>query len=463
MDFSALSQSNPRMLQLLNPRQSSQCCPANFSPDPCRGCNTKTQLCQQFVPTNCQCPYNKCVNISAPSSGSGGSGSSTLGGALGGILGALLIAVGLFFIWRQRRNRAKIIQARMQADAKVRAAAAEKFRPGRDGAASVVGQNTNTQTHPGRPLSTVSSKKSTHGTLGGQSASAHGPSSSSGHTAQQQQGGAAQVDPFADPEEDEDTEWTELRADGLTTFKSPTPVGGNTLADAEEEEMLDGLGALAGNRRHSTGAATHLSRITEGAEEDEDEWRSLAPTIRSSFRLSTHAPPLPFDAVSIAQHAAGLTAPASAGGRPSSTFSARTGTSTMSSTPAALLASAPISSATGNLGGNLLVPRSATQPPPSSHRLSTLTTATGISMASSIGDYIIATPETITAEGARRVQLGKSKPQLVRTLSNAKSSRTAASGSGSVDADAEGDAKSGASNGLRDVHVDDDLASVKTR
>ncbi|KAK0527353.1 hypothetical protein OC834_004455 [Tilletia horrida] len=436
MDFSALSQSQPRPRMLLVPRADPQCCPAGFSPEPCRGCNPKTQICQQLVPTNCQCPYNTCVNISGASSGSG-AGSSVLGGALGGILGALAVAIALFLFWRQKRHRSKLLQARVKADAKVRAAAAEKFRPARDGAVSAPGL------HPShRPISQSSSKRSARLSGGalGPSASAGGagaaagtgtaPNSSHGHgsSANSGTGRPSTSDPFADPDGDEDTEWTELRADGLTTFKKPTD------EDAEEDEMLDGLGALV-NRRHSTGAATHLSRITEG-EEDEDERRSLAPTVRSSvFRMSHHAPPMPADAVTLAQQAAGILAPVHATSlRPHSALSSRTGSSsgggargsfsndvlgtgtdtgvtTADSTQSAAVSTAtslalPMSSLSGGGGGGsgtLLTPRSGSHPNP--NRLSTLTTATGISMASSIGDYVITTSQTVTPETAKRVQV----------------------------------------------------------
>lgn len=62
-------------------------------------------------------------------------------------------------------------------------------------------------------------------------------------------------------EVDAETEWTEMRADGLQTFppQSSSP-GGRTHTDDQHHSVL----------RYSSGAATHLSRITEGAEDAED-------------------------------------------------------------------------------------------------------------------------------------------------------------------------------------------------
>ncbi|KAK0552467.1 hypothetical protein OC846_002871 [Tilletia horrida] len=449
----------------------SQCCPQGYQVPACPPCNYKTQTCQQLAPTNCSCSYNVCVNISKSGSSSG-SGSSTLGGALGGILGALAVAVALFIFWRQKRNRAKIIQARVKADAKVRAAAAEKFRPGRataDGGAPINAAGTGVSANLGsghkRPLSqgsSISRRSGPHtntlGAAGSTMLAAVGPGSN-GH-------GIA-IDPFADPADhldDEDTEWTELRPDGLTTFKksnptSPTsPSGGAHGDDAEEEEMLDGLGALVGARRHSTGAATHLSRITEGAEEDEDERRSLAPTVRSSFRLSTHAPPMPADAVNlVAQQAAATASLRSAAGALN-----RGGASSPS--PQAMSLALPMGGLTASApgdGGNLLSPGSFSGlQVPNSRRLSTQTTATGISMASSIGEVVTAT----TSEPIRRVQLTQDKPQLVRTLSGG---RSEAGGEGSVRAqegrDSYVQSRPMSSATLKPAHVDDeiDLESIR--
>ncbi|KAE8222715.1 hypothetical protein CF319_g4131 [Tilletia indica] len=423
------------------------------------------------MPTNCQCAYNTCVNINQPNSGGGGGGSSALGGALGGVLGALAVALALFLFWRQKRQRSKLLQARVKADAKVRAAAAEKFRPGRDGTNSALGGGATGGQQAGgdRRHSGNSSKRSVqgggstgvHSTSAANSTNLLAPPGSAASSVNQNGGAPGRTstsDPFADPD-DEDTEYTELRADGLTTFKNAD------VMDAEEEEMLDGLGALV-NRRHSTGAATHLSRITEGNEDDDDERRSLAPTVRSSFRMSTHAPPMPADALSIAQQAAGIisgSAPHSL--RPVSGLSSRSGASSSGGsgdqvgaiTTATSLA--PTNYATGN--NSLNIPRTPTSASSNPNRLSTLTTATGISMASSIGEYVISMPQTISPEAARRVQLGQERPQMVRSLSsNSMNSNSA-----------EGDGLGGAappppsivSSGMGDVHRDDEVDSLRTR
>ncbi|CAD6884716.1 unnamed protein product [Tilletia controversa] len=442
MESSALAQSKPRMV--LVARADSQCCPAGFSPEPCRGCNPNTQRCNQYFPTNCQCAYNVCENItsSPANSPAGGAGSGALGGALGGVLGALAIALALFLFWRHKRQRAKLLQARMKADAKVRAAAAEKFRPGREGAISAAsGGPASANTTQDRRLSQQSSKRSVQTLSIGHASNllGSGPSSANNNNNGTSTaiatgtgtGRKSPLDPFVDPADDEDTEWTELRADGLTTFKNPADA--NNLMDNEEEEMLDGLGALV-NRRHSTGAATHLSRITEGNEDDEDERRSLAPTVRDSFRLSAHAPPMPFDAVSIAQQAAGMLSSAPASLRPLSAYSSQSGASVGRVTTAS-----PQNNNNGGGAASLLNPRmnAPSNSSSSSNRLSTLTTATGLSMASSIGDYVISMSQSISPQAPRRVQLGQERPTLVRTLSHEQ-------GQGQAEEQAEG---SGEGNG----------------
>ncbi|KAE8211130.1 hypothetical protein CF327_g5091 [Tilletia walkeri] len=414
--------------------------------------------------TNCQCAYNTCVNINQPNSGGGG-GSSALGGALGGVLGALAVALALFLFWRQKRQRSKLLQARVKADAKVRAAAAEKFRPGREGTAAgqqqaAGGDRRHSGNSSKRSVQGGAGSTGVHSTSATNSTNLLAPPGSAASSANQNGGAPGRTstsDPFADPD-DEDTEYTELRADGLTTFKNAD------VMDAEEEEMLDGLGALV-NRRHSTGAATHLSRITEGNEDDDDERRSLAPTVRSSFRMSTHAPPMPADALSIAQQAAGIisgSAPQSL--RPVSGLSSRSGASSSGGsgdqvgaiTTATSLA--PTTYATGN--NSLNIPRTPTAASSNPNRLSTLTTATGISMASSIGEYVISMPQTISPEAARRVQLGQERPQMVRSLSSNSTNSTSAEGDGGGAAPPP---PSIVSSGMGDVHRDDEVDSLRTR
>ncbi|UZJ56924.1 hypothetical protein CBS101457_006244 [Exobasidium rhododendri] len=61
---------------------------------------------------------------------------------------------------------------------------------------------------------------------------------------------------------DEDTEYTEMRDDGLTTHRLPP-------GQAQKQPIF--LDHIEAPQRKSIGAATHLSRITEGAEDEDDE------------------------------------------------------------------------------------------------------------------------------------------------------------------------------------------------
>lgn len=135
---------------------------------------------------------------------------------MGAVLGVLAIALVGFFFWRRKKNREKAAKAQARVDAKVRAAAEEKFRPGR----------------------------------------------------QPSEGTA---------EEEEDTEWTEMGGDGLVAV---TGTAG---------EQADQLGDMMPPKRFSSGAATHLSRITEGVEEDEDELEELRSRTNSARSRSLTA------------------------------------------------------------------------------------------------------------------------------------------------------------------------------
>ena len=142
-------------------------------------------------------------------------------------MGVLAVAAVLFLIWKQRNKKSKQAKIKARNDAKVKAAAGEKFRPGQQkrgaGANSVLSDDRSTRT------GTAASR--------------------------------AQEEAELEEVDEEDIEYTELRPDGLTTFK-------------KEEDEHDTLGALVGlgvNRRYSTSAATHLSRISEGQEVEDDD------------------------------------------------------------------------------------------------------------------------------------------------------------------------------------------------
>lgn len=157
---------------------------------------------------------------------------------MGGVLVALALAALLFWFWRKRHQRAKAAVRTARADAKVRAATAEKFHPGAN-KAKLLGD-----------ADTEEALKSR--SLGNRSTSPH----SSGRDGQEED---------EEGMNEEDVEWTVLREDGLTAFS-----GRLGQDDTLEQDM-------AALKRRSIGAATHLSRITEGAEdEDESEARQRA-------------------------------------------------------------------------------------------------------------------------------------------------------------------------------------------
>lgn len=193
--------------------------------DTCRTCPSLTacptcsigHMCQLTIPTSCaECPANSCVIDPAyhPSHRN----ASEIGGAIGGLLAIFTFASLLYWVYRQRQRKAKEALQRMRIATKLRAAEGEKFRPG---AKSLAG---------------------------------------SGNIRNPFRDGSSQEHEEENDVPEEDTEWTELREDGLTAFlKKPGAKSDPCYLD--EKDM----------HRKSIGAATHLSRITEGIEEDEEE------------------------------------------------------------------------------------------------------------------------------------------------------------------------------------------------
>ncbi|EPQ31044.1 uncharacterized protein PFL1_01233 [Pseudozyma flocculosa PF-1] len=182
-------------------------CAVCASIEPCPPCK-KGYQCQQIFRSSCQtCPVNKCVPIDGEGSGSSGSSSSSLGGALGGVLGALAIALVAFLLWR--RSRRKRIALENDARRRSELAAQEKRGLEKGGVTIQLGG-------------------------GGANGGANG---------------AHQPDLL-----DNDTEWTQIEGNPLESL--------DTLDPLQEPTVF---------KRRSFGAATHLSKITEGAEEEEED------------------------------------------------------------------------------------------------------------------------------------------------------------------------------------------------
>ncbi len=214
------------------------------------------------LPCGKSCLSNTC-KPDGSGSGGGASTGGTIGGAVGGALAVLAFAALAFFLWRRRDKRKKAAIALARNEAKVRAAAGEKFRPGERtkrmsaGTASVGGQST------GSGGADAKSARSglAPSTTGASSVSAAGASAVTAASAP-----APALDQLEEVDEEE-VEYTELRPDGLTTFKK---------GEDEQDTLGDLVGLGAGlNRRYSTSAATHLSRISEGMEYEDDDATSL--------------------------------------------------------------------------------------------------------------------------------------------------------------------------------------------
>lgn len=181
--------------------------------------------------------------------------SSPIGGVIGAILAVLVVlAIGYWF-WNRRKKKILEGERRKRNEEKVREAGVG-FRPKRksEGSGSGTGSGgvaIEMNDHL-KKRSVNSSNKSNGGT----------------------DTDGMEEEIIMDETLDEDTEWTEMRSDGLTVYKKPAG------SPQEEEYQI---------KRYSSGAATHLSRITEGNEDDEMSIRRA-----STLHPSVHnIPPLP--------------------------------------------------------------------------------------------------------------------------------------------------------------------------
>lgn len=255
----SLSTPSPRStLTMTAPRRRSACaqCP---SIAPCINCASPGQSCQQiFRPSGecATCPTNICVGSPSPSStgvapatnspssananadsGGGGGGGTSPGAIVGPVTavgGTLLVAAIFIVFWWKRRKTKRATRARLREDAKLRDAKARQF------------------------------------TVGG-----GGPGSASSHHSGRSPSVAGGATPGADGRGVE-TEWTELRTDGLQAYQ----------AHHYQEHQDSSLPYLP-HRRNSTGAATHLSRITEGQEDaGGEDARSSASAAHRYSQLS---------------------------------------------------------------------------------------------------------------------------------------------------------------------------------
>ncbi|PWZ03722.1 hypothetical protein BCV70DRAFT_155231 [Testicularia cyperi] len=194
---------------------------------PCPSCPSGYQ-CQQIFRSSCQdCPVNKCVAIPGYSSSSS-SKNSALGGGLGALLGVVVIGALVFWYRRKRRNERRRIALQETRD-RLDKAKSEK--------------------------QTVTLQLNGSKVGGG--------------------GGADGQDLFVaslDPSDfDHDTEYTQV------TGVLSTADNGGSLA---EPTLF---------KRRSFGAATHLSRITEGVEEEEDELDELSEKGNGNKRASARS------------------------------------------------------------------------------------------------------------------------------------------------------------------------------
>ncbi|KDN42596.1 hypothetical protein K437DRAFT_263717, partial [Tilletiaria anomala UBC 951] len=227
----------------LQVRQPSDCkCDTKLYPPTCPTCKTG-QICEStLVPLKCgiSCMSNQCIGDISGGRSNGG----RIGGAVGGALGVVAIAGLLFLVWRTRARRREIARQQARNDAKVRAAAGKKFRPGQQANLS-----SSAASADGRSVGTSGSQEARNGLAGSNALSE-----------------LEEVD-------EDDVEYTELRPDGLTTYRKN---------DESEQDTLGALVGLGVNRRYSTSAATHLSRISEGVEVDDDEESTMdARSIRA--------------------------------------------------------------------------------------------------------------------------------------------------------------------------------------
>lgn len=174
---------------------------------PCPVC-PKGQQCQQIFRSSCQdCPVNKCVPIPGYSA-DGGPNKSALGGGLAALV---IVAIGAALaFWFSRKLKAKRRRIALHQDAMDRR---EKVKTEKE--ATTLQLGVKSARNPADPDS-----------------------------------------PFAIVDEDDldnDTEYTQV------------------TGVLHDQDRLGSLAEPTAFRRRSFGAATHLSRITEGAEEEEEE------------------------------------------------------------------------------------------------------------------------------------------------------------------------------------------------
>lgn len=209
----------------------------------------KGQVCQLALPPSCaQCPKYNCIpDPDAKHTSSAG----PIGGAVGGVLLAFVLAGFLFWFWRRRHQRAKAAVRKARVDGKIRAAGADKFRPGAS-KSNLIGMQDD-------------GEKSQHSSARGDGAKSPFSNAAAVNNTNNNRGrktpNSTEEKDGEEDLDDEDVEWTELREDGLTAFRAKPGQNGEVEQD------------LAALKRRSIGAATHLSRITEGAEDEEDDER----------------------------------------------------------------------------------------------------------------------------------------------------------------------------------------------
>ena len=202
-------------------------------------------MCQLSIPASCaDCPANTCVLDPTYKETSGSNNKAKIGGAVGGLLALISLAGLLYWLFVHRPSKKREAEKNARIEATMKTAEKEKFRPG--GPKSTLDQTFNSQA--GLDGSGAATKTSNPFVGGGELPNVW----ISG-----MEGEGLQVEEM----EDEDTEWTVLREDGLTTYRKP-PKGQDLISPDK------------GAKRRSTGAATHLSRITENAEEEDEEAKS---------------------------------------------------------------------------------------------------------------------------------------------------------------------------------------------
>ncbi|MCO5589836.1 hypothetical protein L7F22_043805 [Adiantum nelumboides] len=235
----------PWSLDMPNRRAVSTQCITCPPLEPCPIC-PKGQVCQLALPpfacTSCA-KYNCIPDPDAKHSNSAG----PIGGAVGGVLLAFVLAGFLFWFWRRRHQRAKAAVRKARVDAKIRAAGAEKFRPGAS-KSNLIGLQDD-------------GEKSQHSSARGDGAKSPFNAAAAATSRGRKTPNSTEGKEGEEDLDDEDVEWTELREDGLTAFRAKAGQKGEVEQD------------LAALKRRSIGAATHLSRITEGAEDEEDDER----------------------------------------------------------------------------------------------------------------------------------------------------------------------------------------------